>query len=122
MSDQFREYLQYQPLLVRTDNNPLTYVMMTPNLDAIRHRWVAAMAGYNFEIEYIHGSDNKVCDALSRVGGHLDEDAIKELLDEGAIKELLSHATHYGVPRAEADDPRVTQEHEKMEGEIIMQA
>ena len=71
------------------------------------------MAGYNFEIKYIQGSDNKVTDTLSRVGEHLDEDAIKELLDQGAIKELLSHATCYGVPRAEADDPRVTQEHER---------
>ena len=122
MTDQFREYLQYQPFLVRTDNNPLTYVMMTPNLDAIGHRWVAAMAGYNFKIEYVCGWDNKVADALSRVSGHLDEDAIKELLDQGAIKELLSHAMCYGIPRAEADDPRVTQEHEKMEGEIITQA
>ena len=47
MTDQFREYLQYQPFLVRTDNNPLTYVMTMPNLDAVRHRWVVAMAGYN---------------------------------------------------------------------------
>ena len=29
---------------------------------------------------------------------------------------------HYGVPRAEADDPRVVEEHEKVEGEIIIQA
>ena len=28
----------------------------------------------------------------------------------------------YGIPRAEADDPRVVQEHEKAEGEIIIQA
>ena len=122
VTDQLREYLQYQPLLVRTNNNLLTYVMMMPNLDAVRHRSVAAMAGYNFEIEYIHGSDNKVVHALSRVGGCLDEDAIKELLDQGAIKELLSHATHYSIPQAEADNPRVTQEHEKTEGEIIMEA
>ena len=27
----------------------------------------------------------------------------------------------YGVPRAEADDPRVVEEHEKVEGEIIIQ-
>ena len=80
------------------------------------------MAGYNFEIEYVRGTDNKVTDALSRVGGHLDEDAVKELLDQGAIKELLSHAVRYGVPGAEADDPRVTQEHEKTEGEVIIQA
>ena len=121
VTDQFKEYLQYQPFLIRMDNNPLTYVMMMPNLDAIGHRWVVAMAGYNFEIEYVRGSDNKVADALSQVGERLDEDAVKELLDQGIIKELLSHATCYGVPRAEADDPRVTEEHEKAEGEIIMQ-
>ena len=64
VTDQFREYLQYQPFLVRTDNNPLTYVMTMPNLDAIGHRWVAAMAGYNFEIKCVRGSE-KVADALS---------------------------------------------------------
>ena len=105
MTDQFKEYLQYQHFLVKTDNNPLIYVMMMPNLEAIGHRWVVAMAGYNFEIKYMHGSDNKVADTLSRVGGCLGEDAIKELLDQDAIKELLSHATCYRIPRAEADDP-----------------
>ena len=69
VTEQFREYLQYQPFLVRTDNNPLTYVMMTPNLDTVGHRWVVAMARYNFEIEYICGTDNKVADTLSHVGG-----------------------------------------------------
>ena len=97
MTEQFREYLQYQPFLVKTDNNPLTYVMMMPNLDAIRHRWVAAMAGYNFKIEYVHGLDNKVADALSRMGERLDEDDVKELLDQSATKELLSHAVCYGM-------------------------
>ena len=77
--------------------------MTTPNLDAVGHRWVAAMAGYNFEIEYIQGSGNKVADALSRVGEHLDKDAFKELLDQGIIKELLNNATCNGIPCAEAD-------------------
>ena len=98
------------------------YVMTMPNLDTIGHRWVVAIAGYNFEIKYIHGSDNKVAHTLSRVGGCLDKDAIKELLDKDAIKELLTHVMRFGVPRAEANDPRVTQEHERTEGEIIMQA
>ena len=69
VTEQFREYLQYQPFLVCTDNNPLTYVMTMPNLDTVRHKWVATMAGYNFDIEYIRGMDNKVADALSHVGG-----------------------------------------------------
>ena len=84
---------------MKIDNNPLTYVMMTPNLDAIGHRWVVAMVGYNFEIEYVCGSDNKVAaDALSRVGGCLEKDAVKELFDQSTIKELLNHAVCYGIP------------------------
>ena len=73
----------------KTDNNPLTYVMMMPNLDAIGHWWVAVMVGYNFEIEYMHGANNKVIDTLSWVGGCLDEDMVKV---------LLSHTTRYGIP------------------------
>ena len=56
------------------------------------------------------------------MGECLEEDAVKELLDQGIIKELLSHAARYGIPRAEANDPRVKEEHERAEGEIIMQA
>ena len=58
---------------------------------------MVAMAGYNFEIKYVHRSDNKVTVALNQVGGHLDEDVVKELLDQDAIKELLSmlHATEF---------------------------
>ena len=44
------------------------------------------------------------------------------MLDQGFIKELLNNAAHYGVPQTEADNPRVTEEHERVEGEIIMQA
>ena len=37
VTEHFKEYLPHQPFLVRTDNNPLTYIMMTPNLDATGH-------------------------------------------------------------------------------------
>ena len=37
VTEHFKEYLLYQPFLVRTDNNPLTYIMTTPNLDATGH-------------------------------------------------------------------------------------
>ena len=37
VTEHFKEYLPYQSLLVRMDNNPLTYIMMTPNLDATGH-------------------------------------------------------------------------------------
>ena len=35
--EHFKEYLPYQPFLVRTDNNPLTYIMITQNLNATGH-------------------------------------------------------------------------------------
>ena len=35
--EHFKEYLPYQSFLVRTDNNPLTYIISTPNLDAMGH-------------------------------------------------------------------------------------
>ena len=31
--EHFKEYLLYQPFLVKTNNNPLIYIMTTPNLD-----------------------------------------------------------------------------------------
>ena len=37
ITEQFREYLQYRPFTVLTDNNPLTYILTTPNLDALCH-------------------------------------------------------------------------------------
>ena len=35
--EHFKEYLLYQPFPMKTDNNPLTYIMTTPNLDATGH-------------------------------------------------------------------------------------
>ena len=34
ITEHFKEYLLYQPFLVKTDNNPMMYIMTTPNLDA----------------------------------------------------------------------------------------
>ena len=61
----FKEYWPYQNSLLRIDNNPLTYIMMTPNLDATSHQWVGALAWFNFELEYQKGDDNTVADTLS---------------------------------------------------------
>ena len=55
ITEHFKEYLLYQPFLVKTDNNPLTYIMTTPNLDATGHQWVGALAKFNFWLEYQKG-------------------------------------------------------------------
>ena len=67
MTEHFKEYLAYAPFVVRTDNNPLTYVLTTPNLDAMGHRWVGALASFEFSLEYQKGMDNGAAEALSWV-------------------------------------------------------
>ena len=82
--DHFKSYLIYLPFLVRTDNNPLTYVLVTPHLDATGLRWTAMLADLTFALEYIKGKNNVVPDALSRVTVRLTEEEVKAVLD-GAL-------------------------------------
>ena len=104
VTEQFHEYLQYQPFTVCTDNNPLTYILMMPNLDALGHRWVAALASYNMKLEYLKGSDNKVADALSWVS--------MQKLDEETMAELLNCTQNGGTPWAEMANIHVIEEGE----------
>ena len=48
--EHFKEYL-YQPFLVKTDNNPVMYIMTTPNMDTTGHWWVGTIAKFNFQLE-----------------------------------------------------------------------
>ena len=110
--EQFREYLQYQPFTVQTDNNPLTYILTTPNLDALGHHWVAALAGYNMKLEYLKGADNKIADTLSRLP--------PEKLDEHTVAELLDHACNSHKPWAETANMNVIEEGEHVDQEVIV--
>ena len=46
VTEHFKEYLTYAPFVVQTDNNPLTYVLTMPNLDATGHQWVGTLASF----------------------------------------------------------------------------
>ena len=112
VTEQFREYLQYQPFTVRMDNNPLTYILTTPTLEALGHRWVAALASYNMKLEYLKGSDNKVADALSRVS--------TQKLDEKNVTKLLNYARNGSAPQAETANIHVIEEGERVDQEVIV--
>ena len=49
---------------VRTDNNPLTYVLTSAKLDATGYFWLAELSTYDFSIKYRPGRQN--IDDLSR--------------------------------------------------------
>ena len=61
ITEQFQEYLLWKPFVVKTDNNPLTYIMTTPNLDATWHCWVESLTGFTFSIEYQKGLGQCSC-------------------------------------------------------------
>ena len=65
--DKFREYLLGRRFQVLTDNNPLLYVTTSAKLDATGQRWVAALADFDFSVEYRSGRLNAAADALSRL-------------------------------------------------------
>ena len=66
LSDKFHDYLYGNCFEVRTDNNPLTYVLTSAKLDATGHRWLASLANYTFKLTYRAGRSNADADGLSR--------------------------------------------------------
>ena len=67
ITEKFHDYLFGHKFTVFTDNNPLTYVLTSARLDATGHRWLAALAAYDFNILYKPGANNSDADGLSRL-------------------------------------------------------
>ena len=114
VTEQFHEYLtpygkNRNEFVVRTDNNPLTYIFSSAHLDAAGHRWVASLADYNFSLEYQKGKDHTVADFLSRMDNRLPEEEVEEALcrveiPAPGVKAMLDNADTSIVERAEMGD------------------
>ena len=86
------------------DNNPLTYIFSTANLDTAGQRWVAHLASYNFALEYQKGKDNTVADFLSCMDDRLTEGEVQDYLSKipyPGVKAVLDNAITPLVDRAE---------------------
>ena len=99
------------------------------------------MAGFDFKIEYLKGTDNKVADVLSHVEPRLDDTTTKELLadcpnnnlkgagyanmnddpnawtkvQKEAINEVIKRAKFRHIPHNETDNPMLIAKHEEVE-------
>ena len=87
VTEQFHEYLSpygknRNEFVVHTDNNPLTYIFSSANLDAAGQQWVAHLTSYNFSLEYQKGKDNTVADFLSQMNERLPEEEVQEYLNQ----------------------------------------
>lgn len=70
--DKLKDYLYGAEFVIKTDNNPLTYILTTAKLDATGHRWLAALSGFRFSLKYRPGVNNRDADALSRRPYHAE--------------------------------------------------
>ena len=113
ITEHFKEYLLYQPFLVKTDNNPLTYIMTNPNLDATGHWWFGALVKFNFQLGYQKGWDNTVADVLSQITTHLGPEAMQSILDGATLG-----ATQW----AEEEDPAMVEGDQEKEKEVWVTA
>ena len=139
----------YQPFTMRTDNNPLTYVLTTPNWDATGHCWVSALAGFSFRLEYLRGADNRVANVLSRMETRLDDNTTNEFLqsldessynaknvsddtgkenaqpltkvEKNAVNEIMERARFSHIPHTETNNPALVAKHEEFEKELNVQ-
>ena len=81
--------------VVWTDNNLLTYIFYSTNLDAAGQRWVAQLASYNFSLEYQKGKGNTVANFLSRLDEPLPKEEVQDYLDKipyPGVKAVLDNA------------------------------
>ncbi|XP_072572259.1 uncharacterized protein [Paramormyrops kingsleyae] len=92
--DKFHDYLYGAKFTVKTDNNPLTYVLSSAKLNATGHRWLSALATYDFTVQYRPGQHNIDADVLSR----MPENSDWEVIPQSGIKAIcqlasVSHTT-----------------------------
>ena len=88
--DRFKDYLTGCKTKVLTDNNPLTYVLTTAKLDSTGHRWLAALASYDLDIQYRPRKNNSDADGLSRLTTQTNQDSSCTCILSESIKALCN--------------------------------
>ena len=77
----FQTYLLGHHFRVCMDNNPLTYFLTSPNMDAMKQRLISELAKYDFSLKYQKGKNNTVADTLSRISKeHLSDEEAERVL------------------------------------------
>ena len=127
--EQFHEYLSpyeknQNEFIVRTDNNPLTYIFSSANLDAAGQRLVAHLASYNFSLEYQKGQDNTVANFLSQMNERLPEEEVQEYLNQiphPGVKAVLDNAIT-PIEECAEQGVRLTPDGQKGSQEVTVEA
>ena len=84
-----------------TDNNPLTYVLMTVKLDMTGQQWVAVLAMYNVKIYYWSEKLNANADALLRIPWETSEIMDSKIMEPYVVKAIMMKSDQISWPLEE---------------------
>ena len=96
--EKWRQYLQHQEFLIRTDHKSLTYLTEQNLHSDMQRRAMNRLMGLQFKVVYRKGKENLAADALSRVGHLLAIQAVSSLQPVWVQELLNSYTTD---PRAQ---------------------
>lgn len=112
----FRPYLYGRPFKILTDHKPLVYLfnMRDPSSRLMKFRII--LEEYNFEVEYVKGSENAAADALSRITlndlKEMHESVINVMTRAGARKlNKLDSSVDMDALDLRPDQPKVVSTH-----------
>ena len=66
--EKWRQYLQRQEFVIRTDHKSLSYLIAQNLHSDVQRKAMTRLMGLQFKVVYKKGKDNVAADALSRVG------------------------------------------------------
>ena len=76
--EKWRPYLQRSPFVIKTDHKSLTFLGEQQLQSELQRKTMARLMGLQFQIVYKKGVENRVADALSRVGAMMELAVISE--------------------------------------------
>jgi hypothetical protein len=87
--EKWRQYLQHQEFIIRTDHKSLAYLTEQNLHSVMQKKTMARLMGLQFKVIYKKGKDNVVADALSRMHHLFAIQAVSSVQPEW-IQELLN--------------------------------
>jgi hypothetical protein len=91
--EKWRQYVQHQEFIIKTDHQSLTYLSDQYLHSDIQRKAMARLMDLKFKIVYDKGKDNAAADALSRIGNMMSVQATSELRPVWMQEVLNSYKT-----------------------------